>query len=107
VNRESRIEQEYEVREFTVWAEYQDGALGEIGNGTGTVPVIGDEFRLVTEPEPLVLQVHRRVFDADQAQWHVYVRRSIVPMPEHEWDAHRHDGPGLFIEVPDPPEPRH
>lgn len=45
----------------------------QVGDGAGTVPVVGDEIR---HPDiEGTLAVYRRVFDAATETWHVHVRR--------------------------------
>lgn len=61
--------------DFIVLADVIIGSSpSNIGDGTGTVPVVGDEIRVPELEETLT--VYRRVLDAATATWHVHVRRT-------------------------------
>jgi hypothetical protein len=65
--------------DFIILADMLNSSPANSGNGTGTVPVIGDEIRVPNADAsgaPMILTVYRRVLDCATATWHVHVNRS-------------------------------
>lgn len=63
---------------YKVMAYIRDGTAIEIADGTGIVPVIGDELRVRFPDGIFHLRVQRRVFDTETLYWEIFVRRETA-----------------------------